>query len=537
MKWAAAAITLFAAAAVLVVGVRKGTFAASDTDPYGYVSEADLIAHGALHIDRPIRLATSWPDAQSSFVPPGYTVVNGAIVPAYPPGLPLVMAAFERSSGRRTSVFYVVPLLGALAVWMTGWLGATVHSRLGGTIAAILVAASPSFLYQVTQPVSDVPSAAWWTTSLALSVGSGSWTALLAGLAASMAILTRPNLVPLAAVIGAWFVWSIVRADIACRRAAVWRLALFAAGVVPGCLAVAGVDAFLYGSPLRSGYGGLNELYGWSHVAANLDRYPRWLIQTQTPFICLALAAPWVARRGARSSTSSPLRTAHVWLLLGFAAVVFMSYLVYGTFGRNEWVYVRFLLPAYPPLVVLSVAVALDALRRFTARRKTYWLASIGLCAALAAREAHVAIDRGAFQIQDGERRYIDVGRYVAMAMPREAVFIAGLHSGSIRYYSDRLTINYNRLEPRYLNTAIEALEASGYYPYIALEEGEEASFRERFNPSGELSQLDWPPRLETFQMTTVRIWDPADRPRFLSGEAIFTSDILFVGKPTLKPR
>ena len=61
------------------------------------------------------------------------------------------------------------------------------------------------------------------------------------------------------------------------------------------------------------------------------------------------------------------------------------------------------------------------------------------------------------------------------------AVVIAGLHAGSIRYYSGRLTLRYDWLEPGWLDESIRVLAAKGYRPYIALEDGEEAPFRQRF--------------------------------------------------------
>ena len=98
--------------------------------------------------------------------------------------------------------------------------------------AAVLLGTSTSFLYQVVQPVSDVATTSWWTMSLALTVAESPLSALGAGLAASMAVLTRPNLVPLGAVIGLFGVWRIVRAGPDERRPAARRLMLFALGLV-----------------------------------------------------------------------------------------------------------------------------------------------------------------------------------------------------------------------------------------------------------------------------------------------------------------
>ena len=79
------------------------------------------------------------------------------------------MALFQRLAGAR-AVFYVVPLLGGLCVWMTSVLGTSVHGRLTGTLAAILVATSPSFLVELMAPASDVAATALWTSTLALAL-------------------------------------------------------------------------------------------------------------------------------------------------------------------------------------------------------------------------------------------------------------------------------------------------------------------------------------------------------------------------------
>ena len=70
--------------------------------------------------------------------------------------------------------------------------------------------------------------------------------------------------------------------------------------------------------------------------------------------------------------------------------------------------------------------------------------------------------------------------------------------------------------------------------PFIALEEAEEALFRDRFGRWSEIARLDWPPAVARAEPIRVRIYDPADRARFLAGEAIATGDVGLVGKPTL---
>lgn len=532
-SWLAGTTIAVAALGVLTFGIHQGTFAASDTDPYGYVSQAGLIAGGSLHLDVPAAIDASWPNAESSFVPPGYALSADKrfAAPTYSTGLPLVMAALQRVSGRREAVFYAVPLLGAMAILMTGLLGTRVHSPLAGAFAAVVMATSPSVLYQVIQPVSDLPAAAWWTASLALAVGASPWGS---GAAAGMAVLTRPNLFPIAAFIGGFFLWKAIRADDR-TRSTKWRhLVLLLAGAAPGFLAVAAINQYLYGSMLRSGYGRIDELYAWTHVIENLDRYPRWLIQTQTPLVCLAVVAPWLASRGATPERRDRLRGDEVWLLFAVAAFVSLSYLFWGAFGREEWWYLRFLLPAFPPLIILSVVVLIEALGRVARSRTVFMALAAAVLAGWTAWQLREAGRGGVFGFQQLEQRYVAVADYIRTVMPREAVFVAGLHAGSIRHHADRLTVNFDRLEPGALDAAVAGLAAQGYHPFFALEQGEESAFRAKFGGANTLGALDWPPMLHTSGGVLVHVFDPADRRRFLAGEAIGTSDMLFRGKPIL---
>lgn len=526
MRWASW-IVIAAAFGVAALGIWKGSYSAGDGDAFGYVSQANLIAHGSLHVEQQFVRTLPWPFADWSFAPAGYRpgTARGTLVPVYPVGLPLMMAGFQRLAGP-LAVFYVVPLLGALCVWMTGLLGTVLHGRLTGMLAAVMVAASPSFLFQLAQPMSDVPAAALWTLTLVLALRNSGPAALGAGVAASAAILMRPNLVPLAAVVAAYLVVRLLRQGGDRRRAFV-QLACFVAGSVPGCVAVAVVNNMLYGSPFASGYEPFNALYALANLGPNLDRFPRWLVQTQSPFIFLAFAAPWLAGRGRSHATQPPVATAHVGLLSVFVAVVFLSYLFYRPFGREDWTYLRFLLPAYPALLVLAVAVAVEVVRRVTADERTAAAVAVVLCLALSAWLVLESIDRGAFRLQLVESRYRDVGRYVAATLPANSVLVAHLHAGSIRHYSGRLTMNYGWLERRWLDQAVKELRDRGYYPLIALEEGEIASFRERFAPLNALGRLDWPPMAKRTEEVRVLIFDPADRDRFLRGDKVVTATIV----------
>jgi hypothetical protein len=521
-----------AAIAALAVGVLYGTFAAADTDPYGYLSEAEVLARGSLRIDQRSLQDVPWPNAEATFSPFGWrpATVHGFIVPIYAPGLPLVMAAFQRVFGR-PGAFCAVPILGALAVWAVGRLGTVVHSSFVGASSAVLLATSPTFLRHLVQPVSDVPTMAWWTLSLALASAGGKAAALGAGSAASMAILTRPNLVPLAVIPGI-LVLLPRAADAKSGGNGTVSLLLLIAGVVPGCVAIGVVNWLSNGSPLLSGYGTLDYLYSFANVVPNLDRYPRWLWEQETPLIYLALLAPLAVRwRGAH--TAQP-RSGHMTALLFFALATLLLYLPFSVFGRTEWDYLRFILPGIPALIVLSMAVMVDIATRFLPRKLRMAGVLAPVIVILGLYHVRMAAQMGTFTAAISEKRYVDVGRYIALATPREAAFISGLHSGTIRYYAERLTIRYDQIEPDWLDRTIAYMGSHGHPTYIVVEEGEESIFRNRFGSSSTFGRLDWPASVERFEPIHVRIYDPDDRARYLAGGAIITADIGFVGQPRL---
>ena len=161
--WFAAA----AAAAAMVTGLVKGTAVAGSADSYGYVSQALLWLKGLPVQAEPLAVMVPWQNVPWSLAPLGYRpgVDVGIIVPTYPPGLPLVMAAFARVGGPG-AVYWAVPVLGAVAVWLTYLLGRRHAGATSGAAAALLLAASPVFLYQLVQPMSDVPVTAWWLLAL-----------------------------------------------------------------------------------------------------------------------------------------------------------------------------------------------------------------------------------------------------------------------------------------------------------------------------------------------------------------------------------
>jgi hypothetical protein len=284
------------------------------------------------------------------------------------------------------------------------------------------------------------------------------------------------------------------------------------------------MNVVLYGAPLQSGYESLGALFAWSNARANLAHYPRWLIQTQTPFMAVGLFAPWIVRPNRNRTDVDEAR--RVWFLIAWVGVVWGSYLFYRPFGSEEWTYLRFLLPAYPAMMTLAVLTLFDGLSRLLRDSKRATVIACAICATLAGWQLSRSLVLGAFSVRTVERRYVDVGHYVGTMLPLNTIGIARLHAGSLRYYGDRLTLYYDWLQPRWLDAAVRELTARGYHPVIVVERDEEPGFRERFADFNRFGRLDWPPTAELKTPVDVRIYDPSERDRYSSGERIVTRSI-----------
>ena len=99
--------------------------------------------------------------------------------------LSLLMAPFLAIGGP-SAIFLVVPLFGALLVVAIHAVGSR-YSEAVGLASAAVTAASPAFVFQLFQPMSDVPAAALWAVALVGATSRHRIGPLAAGLAASAA--------------------------------------------------------------------------------------------------------------------------------------------------------------------------------------------------------------------------------------------------------------------------------------------------------------------------------------------------------------
>lgn len=479
------------AGSVLYLGVQFGSTVAGGADSYGYVSQAERWRTGRLVQHQDIVRQSPWPLADQTWSPLGYRPLpdrRDTIVPLYPVGLPLLMALFQVAAGY-CAAFLVVPCCGALLVGLTYVLGVKLFDTpLVALLGAVLVAASPVFLYQLMNPMSDVPAAAAWTVALVLAVSG--WP-LSSGAAMGALLMIRPNLAPLALVLLAWSAMSSVRRAV--------RVAL---GIVPAVVALLTINASVYGSPFASGYGRLSQYYAWRYAPINVWRYTASLVDVQTPVVALAglyfVAPSWFPRG------RIPFPRA---LAGGTILVVLLSYLFYLPF--DAWWYLRFFLPIWPLLMLLTAA-GLAAVARLVATSRWAVPLACAIVALLAWRGVRVAADRSAFDLGRGDRKYVNVARFVAEHTDPNAVIFSRQHSGSLRLYADRLTLRWDVLDAPWLEGAVAHLQSVGRRPYFVLEGDEVEEFKARFAGSSRLGTLAWRP-LAQLSSPSVFVYDAID--------------------------
>jgi hypothetical protein len=486
-----AAVPALVALAVYV-GIRYGSFAVAGSDSYGYVSEARLWLTGNLRVEQPWVEQFSWPNREWMFSPLGYRPVApvGTIVPTYPAGLPIVMALFMGVFGEN-GPFFVVPLFGALLVWLTYLLGTrATGSRGAGALAALFLLASPVFLTHVMVPMSDIPAAAGWTLVCLLVLTQRS---VAAGWAAGLSLLIRPNLFPLALLpVIAW-------------QSSQDRLLSYAKGLAPSLIGIMALNAYLYEGPLTFGYGSIFESYALSSAPLNVASYARWLFETQTPLIVLAFVPLGV--RGALREESAGFSPRAC--LAAIICLTALSYVFYANF--DHWFYLRFMLPAYPALFVLLAASLFWIAQKLPmeARAPAAIVASLAMVLA----GVNLARNAGIFNVASFERRYVRAAAEVRSRTPENAIVLAVQHSGSVRYYANRVTLRFDWLAPDQLDAAIRDLTTKGYHPYLVVDDWEQKEFQSRFGAANRMGRLDWAPlaRVRETPGTEVRLFQMQD--------------------------
>lgn len=402
-----------------VVLLANSDAIAGGADSSGYLNQARLWREGSLVVDAAILRELDLPAGfTANFSPLGFAPGKklGTIVPTYPIGLPLQLAIASALLGT-VALKYVVPLTAIGAVALTFWLARLLGlSRVIATVVAALLALCATFVVYGIEAMSDVPATFWITFACVLALLSHKRRGMsfAAGAVFGIAVLVRPtNLLVLPAVL-------LFLRD---RKA----LAYFIAGGVPFALLQARTNHTLYGGYARSGYGDVSTALSLAFVPVRFVHYTKWL----------ALLLPFTFPLGFAGATSTRLPSRIRAALLIWFGAVFAFYCAY--YSYEEWWYTRFLLPAIPPLAVLTGA----AIEKFDTSRPRRYRLMVIVIAALAielAGSRYFAV----LNVNKGEAVYPEVSRMVARTVPRGGVIVAMQLSGALYYYNHVLTLRYD---------------------------------------------------------------------------------------------
>jgi hypothetical protein len=427
-----AVLVLVAAAAFGAVLCRRAVRGVGGSDQAGYANMARDIAEGRIVL--PVAgLAELGLDAKWApvFTPlahePGPR--PGTMVPYYPPGFPLHLAAAAALGGWSAAPFFVSPISALLCVGLTYVLGRELGLSKGLALGgAAVLGAWDVFLFHAIQPLSDVAATLWATAAVvaALRARRRRGWALASGAAFGMAVLVRPTNALLVLSLGFALPW----------RGA--ELALFVVGGLPFAGFYGAWNRAAFGRPLRTGYSHqFAEDFALSNFAARLGRYGSQLAKELSPLVPLGGLALAADRRVAARDRA---------VLVAWFGAIFLVYCFWGP--SDNWTYARYLLPAAPALVVGFLLVLRDAASRL--KTEAWRLAAVGSALAVVFGHEFLA-DRlwTPLRAANGEAVYPLACRALADGSKgRPTLAVSMVFSAALRYYTDAVPVRWDSVTP-----------------------------------------------------------------------------------------
>jgi len=488
-------IALVGAGGLAAHAIVHGSFGVGGSDSYGYVNQAYDWIEGRVPRPIPLTLTLPFETSDPMQVPLGYRtgIEPHTMVPTYAPGLPLLMAVALVAGS--CGPYFVVPICSVLFVWLTFRLGRLAGGSAVGVVAVVVLVTSPVVLYQAQWPMSDIPAGALWTGAIVCALGPSRRSVAMAGLFAAVGLLVRPNL---ALVCAAPLLTALARTSGLER----WRrAALYCVPIVPVVVFVAVLNTMWYGAPNNTGYGSTRELYLLSNVWPNIKLNTSWLWESQSPWVLIAFVpfVPPFARTRHRGTIAA---------CVVLIALTFASYVSYSQF--EVWWYLRFLMPAWGAFAVFAASGIVTIAR--TVPQPFGRLVAVCVLYSMVSTTMSFAGEKGALgRYRGGERRYGDIGEFAADRLPANAALFSVQHSGSLRFYSGRLTLRFDWVQPEWASRVPAEVERAGYHPYLIVDDWEIPQVRQQFGlpPAG---PLPWPilARLREYGMS---VFDMATHP------------------------
>lgn len=372
----------------------------------------------------------------------------GRISGIYPAGFPFIIKSVATVTGWGSAAGLTMGIHAILGVLLVYVLGRESGLSPGwSAMGALMLGVSPLYHFMSLETMSDVPALVWTTGGILCAWRAQrhpAW-ALAAGFIVGFAVLIRPTnaliLLPAAIAVG--------------RN--VPRLIVFALGGIPVVVALACYNSAAYGKIFTTGYFNSPDSFALHRVDSTFLHYAAWLPVLLTPLVVAALALPWT--RG--------LTRRWKWIL-GSWVVVFLGFYSTYVFTHMAWWFLRFVLPAFPPLIV----AALHGLRGFSGRKPgrvsppVAWLAVAGIIFIHGAVWTRVL--RG-YKSGADERNYRETASWLQANLPPQAIICTMQNSGALFYYTDFTLLRWDAIAPDQFRVIADVARAAGRPLYATL--------------------------------------------------------------------
>jgi len=452
-------------AALFVFGVvierHVGAWAGS-SDSSGYMNDARLLDARDVHpVQRTIAGIPPEKLPFMGYIPLGFLPMNnGRMYPTYPMGLPIEILLGSRIFGWAAGP-NIVAWMHAMACIVAMYFLCR-EFKLGqemSLLGALFLGSSSLFLFASLQAMSDTPAALWAILAVLGCLKSerrASW-AIFGGFCYGYGILVRPTNILMIVPILFLFPWNLKKAI------------LFCIGATPGSVCVVIMNHLVYGKSVTTGYGDFTSLFGLRYVDASLRNYLSWIPVEMTPLIVLALGFPFVA--------ANMRYWARVGVIIWFAT--FASFYATYYYTHETWWYLRFLLPAFPALIVGMLAV----LASFAERSPSLKFAGYFLVICFLLRW-NVVWTRKLYALESGsgEKVYAESCEFIKKSLPANAVILCMQESGAILYYTDHTIVRWDCIGETDFQEIVSACSKTGQQIYMVLFPFEEGAALKKFS-------------------------------------------------------
>jgi 4-amino-4-deoxy-L-arabinose transferase-like glycosyltransferase len=440
--------------------VKSAVYAVGGSDTSGYIRIARSLLHGDI-VQRATELdMLGLPDEfLRNFIPLGYDpgARPGTMTPVYPVGWPLLMAVGALIGGWEHGPFLVNPIAAALSLLLIYLVGLELGLPRGFSIgSAIMLAASPTFIYQALMPMSDAMAMFWGLLAIlgALRSRKRDGWALLAGAAFGMAFLTRPTSILLLSPL----LFSL--------RLKPRTILFFLLGGLPTAAIFFTYNIVTHDHLLLTGYWatGHQDFMTTTGFMDRFNFYRYWIKVTMSPLPLLCWLAVTVDRK---------VELRNRLMLLSWFGAFFLFYCCYNIY--DDWCYTRFLLPGYPALVLGAVLIARDLselLKKWVSevnRARLKWVVLILMVAVTLSHERRYIRRLGLFDVAAGEGWYPASCRWADKQLPSNSLIASMQMSGALKFYTSRPIVRWDAVTPGQWPEVKKRAAERGYQWYALL--------------------------------------------------------------------